>query len=209
MSAGDILLDSDGNRMLDTADGALHLSDGAGDDCCCDPCPCGTEAGQPGACEHCDWTPSGFTVSVSGVSICACLDNLDGSSSALTAGSPNGTYTVTHGTCQWSYTAGGVGPISGSFRLFGSASDCTGSYTDSTPDDFEVILTRTSTTWTLVVRSIANTGYFRAVTFFSATWSATGDICCEEMIVSNGLASCVDGTLNMGYGGTATITPCP
>lgn len=51
MSAGDILLDDDGNRMLES-DGTLHLSDGAGDGCCCNKCfevwqvvyDCGTDS---------------------------------------------------------------------------------------------------------------------------------------------------------------------
>lgn len=205
MSAGDILLDADGNRMLDFIDGALHLSDGVGDDCCCGGCPC-----DDNSCGNCatNETPSTFELTLADIVWCTCLDNGDGTSSSF-SGDPNGTYTLTGGACVWSYTAGSAGPITGNFVLYGSATDCTGSSTNYPPDDFVITLTRGATTWTLVVQSTAVSGPFRTVTWFSKTWAATGDECCSPLSANNGNTGCGPGLASVGYNGSATLTPCP
>lgn len=103
MAAGDPLLSADGDRILDE-NGNVILSDGAGDDCCCDPC-LSSECASAVECNFCVCdTPQTWTAVVSGLSA-ACTLSCNPLRRVMATGTLNGTFTLTQasggGDCNW------------------------------------------------------------------------------------------------------------
>ncbi|HET6246548.1 MAG TPA: hypothetical protein VFE47_02530 [Tepidisphaeraceae bacterium] len=163
-------------------------------------CACGTTP----ECDNCpDATPSQFHVTFTGITLCtgcvAC-DGLGISVQLAEGASIDGTYALSHnGDCAWTAFAEDV-PVTG--EVYGS-SDCSGS---STPLTFAIQQVRINgTQFRLQVTDDSNT-----VLLFDAVVDAAN--CCAGYTVDNSLMGCGCGgdgeTIEMGTGGSATVTPC-
>jgi hypothetical protein len=156
------------------------------------------------ACANCpDATPSQFHVTFVGVTLCTGCVSCDalGVSLQMTADSVlDGTYVLTHnGDCAWTASSTGV---DASATLYPSL-DCTGS---PTPIGFAIQQVRINATqFRLQVTDDSNT-----ILLFDAIVNASA--CCAGYTVSNSLLGCGCGedgeAVDMGTGGSATVTPC-
>ncbi|HZL38015.1 MAG TPA: hypothetical protein VFC78_22055 [Tepidisphaeraceae bacterium] len=168
-------------------------------DCCCGSggCAC-IDATQCTDCTEND-TPTQFHVTFSGITLPGGCTWCGGRSIGGTASGGNGTFTLTrNGSCGWSTfspTFAGSGTI----------------YTDSactlhaTAINFTALLTRTSATAFRL--QIVDSSSF--IMLFDATYTTTP--CCVSFTVSNAITSagCYGGSdVALGYGGSATVTPC-
>ena len=199
MAQGDVHIDGDGKITLD-ATGKVRLVD-VGSDCpdCCDGC---TASGT--SCTHCDdTTPSQYTVTFSGVSMCdTCVSYTDEDARFdFSAGDVlNTSHTLTQATaCRWEKAFSGI-------AIFIGASCVSGPFGLTTT----IRLERSASDWTLNVFT-DYTGETQGFIFYdvrAADTSGADQLCSTLPSFSGDAASCagaVGGDEAIGTGGTATV----
>jgi len=218
MAQGDVFIDGDGKIGID-ATGKIRLVDASSD---CPTC-CGCTASGT-SCTHCDdTTPSQYTVTFSGVTICTgCVqDQNTGSYINLSYNGGfnlNGTFTLTQNTsCVWESTR--VNALT--MEAF-SDSGCTTSTQGPTTSDLTIRLSRGATAWDLTVSTDgfgigpegeAASGAFADFSVAADTDGGGNQLCATVPSFTNentGSGSC--GSLNSGgdgsvyfYDGIATV----
>lgn len=185
---GDKLLDADGNRYLES-DGDQHLSDAAGDDCCC-------------GCDPCLLTPTITAVALAGLTSCtSCTGpNTNGSNryGKITAGDPNGTYTPTwNASCEtlWSTT----GPTVATYNDSG----CSSLFNSSNPVTFSFVTDITGATEIQVVGTYWSFFYWYGSRL---DWGCTGTVELDNQYTACNQYPGAGSRQSIAYGGTMTLT---
>jgi hypothetical protein len=172
----------------------------AGCDCGCTPCNCPSEV----VCANCpDLTPTQFSVTVAGVTICAgCVVCTPAGASVQIDGgcTINGTYTLNqNGNCAWTGMTSCTGTVYGN-------TGCSGA---GTPVAFALNLVRISATQF----AFQITDSATAILIFDQILTVAS--CCSNFTMTNAITSCdcwtplSGGTaIGVGTGGTATFTAC-
>lgn len=191
--------------------------------CCCeevppDPLTCADCMGTP--CGFCPagLAPNAYTVTFSGVTSCTSCVNVFSSSFRVT-GTLSGTFVVTGGACNYSYTVGTGGPVSAT--LYSSFPNCVGP--NVTSDGLHIHLhfgpVANQVTLQVWIRD-AGSATGQGLLFCGVT-SLVGDPdpCCDSRVFANiftgpcgagVIPGCASGSTDLQFatGGTATVTVC-
>jgi hypothetical protein len=202
MASGDVMMDSSGNVILD-ASGNLQIDDGAGNTCCCGGGGGGGSCDS--SCSNCltGRSPATITVSITGSIMCtSCVPTSGGptSSMKITAGTIDGTYTLTK-TSACTYRATASAPTA---TYYNSDSTCTTAFSSTSTWTVEAV--RSSGSWRIHIYATLGGAL---VNLFDGTISESD--CLTAFSVATGATSCTFlsalGNAVLATGNTAAVTP--
>lgn len=193
MAAGDRLLDANGNVILDT-NGNVMLSDGAGDECCCNPC------------EFCSsGTPEIFRTTISGWTSCGC-SQANGFLWLQMIGDLNGTFDLERASPSWAPAGACVYLFVTSMKVrYYSAAGCS---TVIAENDIAIGLYNFGSFLEFFAGDYSSTGGFNstAPAFFALYAGSYPAPCDDGFVFVNENTACSTGfSRELGIGGTAEI----